>query len=205
MSLLQPRGFLLILLVTHHSSQREAKWLNVPHLPQVLLPDRSAGWWMKMTTWPSETLSPTIPHTHGIHHCLCLSNTLFELVLRWTRPARRASSSRSAISWLTSFSRGGRSLAARSRRGRWGECYMMTYSIYFLGLFFFFLCLSSFVIFFFQHKQRNVLKGTAHPKMKMSMEKKVLLRKSLLAAKLKALACTLSCLKWVKLACTLVV
>ena len=138
MSLLQPRGFLLILLVTHHSSQREAKWLNVPHLPQVLLPDRSAGWWMKMTTWPLETLSPTIPHTHGIHHCLCLSNTLFELVLRWTRPVRRASSSRSAISWLTSFSRGGRSLAARSRRGRWGECYMMTYSIYFLGLFFFF-------------------------------------------------------------------
>ena len=120
----------------------------MPHLPQVLLQDRSAGWWMKMTSWPSEIpSSPTIPHTQDIHHCLCLSNTLFELVLRWTRPVRRASSSRSAISWLTSFSRGGRSLAARSRRGRWGECSegarnLIAYSIYFLE-FFIYACLHS--------------------------------------------------------------
>lgn len=32
MSLLQPRGILIILLVTHHSSQQEAKRLNMPHL-----------------------------------------------------------------------------------------------------------------------------------------------------------------------------
>lgn len=34
-TLVQPQSFLLILLVTYHSSQQEAKWLNMPHLPQM--------------------------------------------------------------------------------------------------------------------------------------------------------------------------
>lgn len=44
----------------------------------------------------------------------------FQPAFRWTHPARRGNSWRSATSWLTSSSSGGRSSATRSRRGRWG-------------------------------------------------------------------------------------
>lgn len=54
-------------------------------------------------------------------HVYLLCCSVCKLIPRWTRPGRRVSSWRSAMSSLTSFRRGGSSLAARSRKGRWGQ------------------------------------------------------------------------------------
>ena len=87
----------------------------------VLLPDERESWWLKMTPFP-----PGQGDEEPLSMYPSISIYLIPfggLVLRWTLRARRASSWRSATSWLTSFSRGGRSLGARSRRGRWGDSY----------------------------------------------------------------------------------
>lgn len=99
----------------------EIKWLNILHLPRVFAPAQG------QLTDEHDILSLrqhdekplTIPHVPM--DAMVIRSAVCKLIPRWTRPVRRVSSWRSAMSSLTSFRRGGSSLAARSRKGRWGQ------------------------------------------------------------------------------------
>ena len=90
-----------------------------------------------------------LPLSLSVCQSFCWSHETCELLSRWMRPAKRASSWRSVMFWLKSFSNGGRSLATRSKRGRWGE---QTQQM--LSIFLFFLMLSHFYFIFkeFDHE-----------------------------------------------------
>lgn len=99
----------------------EIKWLNIVHLPRVFASAQG------QLTDEHDILSLrqhdekplTIPHVPM--DAMFIRSAVCKLIPRWTRPVRRVSSWRSAMSSLTSFRRGGSSLAARSRKGRWDQ------------------------------------------------------------------------------------
>lgn len=99
----------------------EIKWLNILHLPRVFACGQ--GQLMDEHDILSLRQHDVKPLTilYVPMDAMFICSAVCKLIPRWTRPVKRVSSWRSAMSSLTSFRRGGSSLAARSRKGRWGQ------------------------------------------------------------------------------------